>query len=171
LREVGLVQPDAALNPYVRIVGYVNIRDMLAERAPEDLPEDVAQVFQEGAACLAIGCFNASATMFRLCVDLATRNLLPADNANGLNRNVRQYLGHRLAWLFEHEYLPHRFRRLSTCIKDDGNDGAHQGTIGKEEAEDLLDFTRVLLQHIYTDPARITRAERRTADRRKEQED
>ncbi|MEO9303158.1 DUF4145 domain-containing protein [Acinetobacter pittii] len=39
---------------------------------------------------------------------------------------------------------------LSRCIKDDGNDAAHDGTIGETEANDLLDFTYELLERVYT---------------------
>jgi hypothetical protein len=43
------------------------------------LPANIENAFSEGAGCLSIECFNAAATMFRLCVDLATRPLLPVD--------------------------------------------------------------------------------------------
>lgn len=166
-RSGGLAGDGGVVNHYVRVGGYVNLSDMWAEQPPDDLPEAIERVFREGATCLAVGCFNASATMFRLCVDLATKDLLPAPNGGtGPNKKQREYLSLRLAWLFDHEHLPERLRRLSNCIKDDGNDGAHQGTLGEKEAKDLLDFTRVLLEHIYTEPARVARAEQRTNSRR-----
>jgi hypothetical protein len=47
--------------------------------------------------------------------------------------------------LFENDRLPVGLRELSACIREDGNDGAHAGTLTKEDAEDLLDFTHALL--------------------------
>ncbi|MGC2411606.1 MAG: DUF4145 domain-containing protein, partial [Stellaceae bacterium] len=94
---------------------------------------------------MSIGCNNAAATMFRLCVDLATRPLLPdaADPTNPQpNRRTRRDLGLRLTWMFDNNTLPATLRELASCIREDANDGAHVGNLIKEDAEDLLDFTR-----------------------------
>ncbi len=48
----------------------------MAALAPEHLPKDVKTAFDEGASCMASGCFNAGAAMFRLCLDLATKPML-----------------------------------------------------------------------------------------------
>ena len=113
---------------------------------------------------MSIGCYNAASTMFRLCIDLSTRAMLPAGDAEGLNSRVRRNLGLRLPWLFDNGILPEALRELSSCIKDDGNDGAHEGSLNKEDAENLLDFTYVILERIYTEPKRIQLAkERRVA--------
>jgi hypothetical protein len=74
-----------ALNNFVRIEGHVSLKDMAGEEPPEHLPPEIEAVFKEGATCLAVGCFNAAATMFRLSVDLATKSLLPTEDGNGLN--------------------------------------------------------------------------------------
>ncbi|NOY87164.1 MAG: DUF4145 domain-containing protein, partial [Deltaproteobacteria bacterium] len=103
--------------------------------------------------------------MFRLCTDLATRAMLPECEADGLNKKVRRSLGLRLPWLFDNDHLPETLRELSTCIKDDGNDGAHEGNLTKEDAEDILDFTFVLLERIYTEPKRIELANERRETR------
>jgi Domain of unknown function (DUF4145) len=71
-----------------------------------------------------------------------------------------------LQWLFERGYLPSDLRELSTCIREDGNDGAHAGTLTKQDAEDLLDFTRALLERLYTEPQRLRLAEERRRMRR-----
>jgi hypothetical protein len=49
---------------------------------------------------------NAAGTMFRLCVDLATRSKLPTKlidqpDAPGLNADIRSKLALRLKWLFD----------------------------------------------------------------------
>ena len=116
--------------------------------------------------CLAVRCYNAAGTMFRLCVDLATRSLLPHGEITGLNPKKRRDLGLRLPWLFANNHLPAALHDLSTCIKDDGNDGAHSGTLGKDDAEDLLDFTTALLERLYTEPEVLKLAKERREARR-----
>jgi hypothetical protein len=109
--------------------------------------------------------------MFRMCVDLATRSMLPSGEEAGLNAKTRRDLGLRLPWLFERGYLPADLRELSTCIREDGNDGAHAGTLMREDAEDLLDFTRALLERVYTEPERLRLAEERRVARRRERKE
>ena len=164
LRQKGLAKLDFAVNKIMRIEGHISLKDIASELPPEHLPSNIEAAFREGAACLAIGCPNAAGTMFRLCVDLATKPLLPQKDTDGLNNAVRRNLGLRLPWLLDRDLLPERLRDLSSCIKDDGNDGAHEGTLTEEDATDILEFTRVLLERLYTEPKRIELAkERRVA--------
>jgi hypothetical protein len=162
----GLESIHGSANRVVNVERYVSIQDQSSEQPPEYLPEDIERVFKEGAACMAIGCNNAAATMFRLCLDIATQNLLP-EQAEGLTSRVRRSLGLRLPWLFENGVVPEALRDLSTCIKDDGNDGAHEGTLSTEDASDILDFTYILLERIYTEPKRLEEAANRRSVRRK----
>ena len=107
--------------------------------------------------------------MFRLCVDIATRPLLPeADDSDSLQPNARQRrdLGLRLPWLFENGLLPAALTELAKCIREDGNDGAHIGILNKSDADDLLDFTTALLERLYTEPRRLELAEERRKARR-----
>jgi hypothetical protein len=106
--------------------------------------------------------------MFRLCLDLSTRALLPEANEAGLNNTIRRNLGHRLPWLFDNGRLPEALRDLSSCLKDDGNDGAHEGTLSEADAEDLSEFAFIMLERIYTEPKRIEIAKFRRQERRKE---
>jgi hypothetical protein len=104
--------------------------------------------------------------MFRLCVDIATKSLFPATDEKGLNSKIRRNLGLRLPLLFDNGLLPESLKELSTCIKEDGNDGAHVGNLTKSDAEDLLDFTTALLERMYTEPARLRLAKERRDSRR-----
>lgn len=165
VHKKGLLNLEQALNRFVTVEGFVSLKDRAGAEPPEHLPGDIEAVFREAATCLAVGCNNAAGTMFRLCLDLATRAMLPVD-APGLNASVRRNLGLRLPWLFNNGKLPEALRELSGCVKDDGNDGAHSGTLTVREAEDLLDFTRVLLERLYTEPARIQLAKERRDERR-----
>lgn len=153
-------------NEHVSIDSFVSLKDRAFVKPPEHLPRNVEAAFIEGATCLAAGCPNAAATMFRLSIDLATKVMLPPEEAPGLNAKVRRDLGLRLPWLLDNKILPEALRDLSHCIKEDGNDGAHAGTLTKEDAEDLLDFAFVLFDRIYTEPQRIEIAKERRQLRR-----
>jgi hypothetical protein len=85
-------------------VRFISARDNVPIKPPEHLPPETESVFAEGAACLPIGCYNAAATMFRLCADLTTRPLLPDEGDSAKpqpNGKQRRDLGLRLAWMFD----------------------------------------------------------------------
>ncbi|PSS68757.1 hypothetical protein AYI85_12865 [Shewanella algae] len=64
-------------------------------------------------------------------------------------------------WLFDNNRWPSSLRELAVCIRQDGNDGAHDGDLGEDEAEDLLDFTNLFLEEIYTGPEKIRLSQER----------
>jgi hypothetical protein len=166
VHKTGLINIEEAVNRFVNIEGTITLKDTAAVQPPEFVPEQIEAVFREGATCLAVGCNNAAGTMFRLCIDLATRALLPEEDVQELNARTRRNLGLRLPWLFDNGRLPEVLRELSICVREDGNDAAHAGTLTKEDAEDLLDFTAVLLERIYTEPKRLKLAQERREQRR-----
>lgn len=166
VHKVGLLKTQGALNKYVDVKGYISLKDCSSVEPPEYLPKEIESVFREGATCVAVGCYNAAGTMFRLCVDLATKSMLPAEDIVGLNAKTRRDLGLRLPWLFENGRLPESLKDLSSCIKEDGNDGAHAGNLSETDALDLLDFSAVLLERIYTEPERLRLAKERRDARR-----
>ncbi|MGL6487966.1 DUF4145 domain-containing protein [Aeromonas hydrophila] len=135
--------------------------------SPEHLPEEIKINFDEGAQCYSIGCFNAAATMFRLCLDKATKSFLPEDPATPPAK-IRRSLGFRMDWLFENGHLPVALKELAECIKDDGNDGAHEGILSKVDVDDLIDFTTSLLERLYTEPKKIELANERRLARRQQ---
>ncbi len=164
-----LVGVKGAVNNFMDVSGYVSLKDTVSELPPEFLPKIVEAVFREAVTCKAVQCFNASATMLRLCLDLATREKLPPiipEQDPTPNYRTRRDLGLRLPWLFDNKILPEDLRELSHAVKEDGNDGAHAGTITGIDVEDLLDFTRTLLERIYTEPARVKLARERRDARR-----
>ena len=95
IKKNGLVKFPDAVNNYMKIEDYINIKDIGADKPPEYLPKDIEAVFREGASCLSIGCFNAAGTMFRLCIDLSTRSKLPEGDIKGLNAKIKRDLGLR----------------------------------------------------------------------------
>ena len=162
----GILKFSDSLNNHMKIQSYISLKDKAGIEPPEFLPKEINAAFNEGSKCLAIGCYNAAATMFRLCVDLATRQMLPKAEEEGLTAKVRRDLGLRLPWLFKMSRLPDALHELSFCVKEDGNDGAHQGTIAREDADDLFDFTIALLERLFTEPERLRLAKERRDKRR-----
>lgn len=167
LRKTSLSNVTGSLNNYFAVEGFVSLKDFVREKPPEHVLPEIEAAFKEGATCLAVNCFNAAGTMFRLCIDHATRSLVPDTDKGGPEANVRRSLGLRLNWLFTNKILPENLKELSHCIKEDGNDGAHAGTLTKEDADDLLDFTKVLLERLYTEPKELELAKVRREERRK----
>ena len=156
-----------SLNEYFESEGYICLKDVGALAPPDHVPEAIANAFREGTTSVVTNCPNAAASMFRLVIDLTTKPLLPSDDdASGPNRKVRRDLGLRLPWLFANGRLPKDLEGLSSCVREDGNDGAHQGTLEKADALDLQDFTVALLERIYTEPERIRLAAERRIKRR-----
>lgn len=167
-----LVEWKNAVNGFMRIMGYVSLKDVATDLPPEHLPANIDSVFREAVTCKSVSCFNAAATMFRLCLDLATREKLPPVTAGAEaapNYKTRRDLGLRLPWLFDNNVLPEDLRDLSHAVKEDGNDGAHAGTMTAEDVDDLLDFTTALLERMYTEPTRLKLARERREARRKPQ--
>lgn len=148
------------VNEYVALVGFVSVKDHAGLLPPDHLPEKIKSAFEEAAKCLAIGCINAAATMFRLCVEFATEPLIPIGEDAPNQAKVRN-LGPRIDWLFENRLLPEALHELSTCITGDGNDAAHRGELTESDAEDLLDFTVALLERLYTEKERLRLAKER----------
>lgn len=164
-----------SLNQTFRIDRYVSLREVVTRKPPEHCPEPIPAIFEEAAVCMAVGCYNAAGTMFRLCLDAATRSLLPAQPvegedapAGGPNRRQRRDLGLRLRWLIENGSLAADLADLAEIVREDGNDGAHAGNLTKEDAEDLADFTELLLERLFTEPGRVALARARRLERREQ---
>ena len=154
-------------NDMVVIRSYINVTNFKKRPSPEHLPDPIAAAFQEGATCVALGCFNAAAAMFRLSLDLATKDLLPGEGVKDCDYSTRRFLARRLKWLFDNKKLPEALRELSSVVKDEGDTGAHDGTIDEATAEDLIDFAERLLTQLYTEPEKLKLAQERRAQRTK----
>jgi len=156
------------LNDFVNVRNYLSLRDEATVAAPDHVPKEIAAIFTEGATCQAVQCYNAACAMYRLCVDLTTKSLLPTANTpNGPNAQQRDKLFDRVNWLFDTGRLSATLRELSHCIRQDGNDAVHDGNVADAEAADLQDFTLHLLEDVYTSPERLRLATARRAARRK----
>ena len=160
-----------AVNLHMNVKSFVNISNLEARRPPEHLPKHIEAAFKEGAICLSVGCFNAAAAMFRLSLDLATKDLLPNEEVDGLDHPTRHFLARRLKWLFDNNKLSESLRELSSAVKDEGNDGAHDGSLDKNDADDLVDFAEAFLERLYTEPEKLRLAEERRKARRADTSD
>lgn len=133
---------------------------------PEHLPMEIETIFKEAAKCFSIGCYNAAGAMFRLCLDSVTKKIIEQNEALNPTSNDKKTIHNRLVWIFKNNILPSSLEDLSRCIKDNGNDAAHDGNLTKEDAEDLLDFSYILLERVYTEPYRIAAAIQKRSERR-----
>lgn len=158
-----------SLNELFEIEGHITLKDFGAAPTPEHVPEAIAIAFHEGAVSVVVGNWNAAGTMFRLAIDLGTKPMLPPDDVDGLNKQVRRNLGLRLPWLFDHGHLPNDLRELSSCVHQDGNDGAHAGTLRRADAYDLLEFATALLERLFTEPELLRLAKERREKRRQDE--
>ena len=153
-----------SINDVAYFVRHITARDRAVEPPPEHLPPEINHVIAEANQCISIGCWNASAAMYRLALDLATKTLLPEGDVP--NSKIRRSLGLRIEWLITNGKLARDLLELAECVKQDGNDGAHDGTLGQVEAEDLHDFVYRLLDRLFSEPERLRLASVRRAERR-----
>lgn len=155
------------VSDHFRLERHISIADIAAKASPSHLPPQISDAFEEGTRCLAIGCTNAGASMFRLCLDLATRGLLPnEEDEGGPSKHERRNLAPRLRWLFENQHLPSDMKELSAAVKEHGDEGAHDGWLDENDSEDLYDFAFALLERLYSNPARLAEAKQRREARR-----
>ena len=158
------------LEPRFRKIGFLDVSDLEGVTDPPDyLPPEIASAFSEGAKCMSIKCYNASAAMFRLCLDLATKPLLPNVTETAVpqpSKYERFNLGARIDWLIKQGKIPAALAGLAHSVRQDGNDGAHDGSLDDKDAADLLDFTIAVLERQFTEPERLRLAEVRRIQRR-----
>lgn len=166
LAEGQLPALGSSLDVFFKVAGPVTTKDNAGNDPPEHLPNDIDRAFREGATCCVVKCWNAAGAMFRLCIDLATKAKLPPEDRDDIKPYQRAKLSSRLAWMFDHSILPADLQSLSTCLREDGNDGAHDGTLSEADALDLEEFAIALLERLYTEPEKLKLAERRRKERR-----
>ncbi len=144
-----------SLNNVFKIEGFIGLRHNASHSAPDSVPENIKAVFEEAATCISNQCWNAAGAMFRTCVDLATKDMLPKENPKDLTSYQRNKLAPRIEWLFKKKKLPAELKKFANYIREDGNDSVHDGALKEEQARSLLDFTDLLLDRIYAKPAEL----------------
>lgn len=163
--ENGLERLGYAIDDMINGLEPLVLSPQFEEPPPEHLPTNIESIFKEGNKCMVSGCYNAAATMYRLCLDILTTEIVETNQLE-LPYKTNRSLGLRLKYLLDNSYLPEALRDLSECIKEDGNDGAHQGNLTKDDAWSVYDFCYLLLERFYTEPAKISIAKQRIQSRR-----
>ena len=160
-----LMEGDFAINNYIEVEGVVNLVPVNSSSVPKHLPGGIEKPFREALSCSAIQAWNAAGCMFRTTVDLATKEQLQKLQKKKPPKDLKQYLAKRIDWLFDIGHISEKLKDLSTCIRKDGNDAAHEANLGKEDIEDVCDFTTLLLEELYTTPVKIQEAIQRQQHR------
>lgn len=162
-------QSARALNDFFKVISFIAIKDFNAVKCPDFVPENIKTAFDEGASCLVVAAYNAACAMFRLSIDLATKDLLPSiEDAGGPTARQRNKLFYRIEWLAEKDLIGNDLLELASCVREDGNDGVHDGTLTEDDALDNLEFTEALLRRLFTESARVNIARSRREARRQD---
>ncbi len=161
-----IMKVEDSLNNFFTIDKFINVRDNMNHYTPEFIPDNIKEIFEEGDACLSIGCWNAAGAMFRLCVDLTTKDMISKETEEDIPQDVINKLAPRIDWLFAKDKIPSDLKDIASIIRQDGNDGVHDGTLERIDAINMLEFTTELLEDIYTRKAKKENANKRTKERR-----
>lgn len=110
----------------------------------------VKALYEEARSCASVNAFTAAAMACRkILMNLAV--------AKGAKENLKfvQYV----KFLSDNNFVPPDGKEWVEHIKDKGNDANHKiEIVSKEDGEELLYFTEMLLTFIYAVPARFKRA-------------
>ena len=139
------------MNDFIEIERVVNIVPINSSSIPKHLPEKIESPFREALACQSIQVWNAAGSMLRTTVDLATKEQLQKLQNKKPPKDLEKYLAKRIDWLFVIGHISERLKDLSTCIRKDGNDATHEANLGKEDVDDLCNFTTLLLEETVHD--------------------
>ena len=153
MKQIGLIEYN------FQIEGIVRVCDNVAILPPDFIPQNIKAVFEEAIRCLSMQCWNAAGAMFRACLDLTTKDKLE-------KKYHRNSLLKRIDYFFEDGKLSNDLEELANCIRKDGNDGVHDATLKKDDSFEILNFTVMLLEEIYTTPEKIKQAKEKR-DKRK----
>lgn len=120
----------------------VQLYPPLPQAVSAAVPERLRASFGEAVACFRCGTFTACAIMCRkamegLCVE---KNIKAGNLAAGLKK------------LKDEGVVDERLYRWADMLRVAGNEAAHDVnvTANKEDARDILDFTRALLEYVFT---------------------
>lgn len=139
---------------------------------PNHVPEKIKIAFDEASICYSNACYIACASMLRLCLDITTKELLQEFITSNTDENQKpknaemDKLYNRINFLIDKFLIPSDLRDFAHQIRLDGNDAAHDGSTAQVEAEDLMDFSILLLERIFTNKAQLKLAQDRRVARR-----
>ena len=121
-------------------------------KPPENLPEVVELYFEQGVDSLFQN-YDAAGAMFRTTLETALKIKFPKTKATDLKNRINEAVDQGnltpdlAAWAHE--------------IRLGGNDAVHDKPLSEEEAQDLRDFTELVLLYLFTLPEKLARAKAR----------
>ena len=123
---------------------------------PTHLPAKIEALFVEAASCMHAGAPRGAATMTRTTIDAAIQD------CGATGPDTKQ----RIASMAGR--LPQQLIDMAHELRLGGNDAAHEfkHNWSVEDAQELLDFLRQLLHHLYEVPRQLKAVQRKTARRR-----
>lgn len=110
--------------------------------------EEVQKLYDEARSCVKVGSHTAAAMCCRkLLMNLAVSREAEEDKS----------FAHYVAYLAEQGFLPTKSEAWLRYIKDKGNEANHEIRImSAEEAEQLIEFTGMILKIMYEYPAKLS---------------
>lgn len=126
------------------------------------VPGAIASSFQEALTCLQAGAHTAAAIMCRRTMEGICAN-------HGVTKGPLQK---RLEKLRDDGAIESRLFDWSEALRVAGNEAAHDvnDTISREDAQDLTEFCRALIEYIFTFAAHYQRFQERRAGRVREED-
>ncbi len=121
----------------------------------DGVPSNIARDFTEALRCQASG--------FPLAASLVGRRVLQAavQNRGGRGNNLKEEIES-----LDPNLLPDLYKKQAHEVRFVGNAAAHAEDVSKDEVEDLIGFTRQVLQHLYVMPEQVRVAEERRQAKR-----
>lgn len=122
-------------------LGPLEVQFPLAVDANPSWPAEVRDSYSEADACFKANAFNATAVMCRKTLEHICKEL-----------NVKGTLNESLEKLGKDGTVDTRILEWAHGLRGMGNVGAHAGTskVSREDARDILDFSRALIDYIFT---------------------
>lgn len=117
--------------------------------ATPNIPAPILDSFQEAGRCLSVNAPNACVAMLRNCLAAVV------EDKGSAAAIAKKDLYGRIEQMVTDGALFADFGEWAHHIRQNGNAGAHQekfAPIGKEQAEELLRFTRELIKFLYVQP-------------------
>jgi len=112
----------------------------------ESLKEEIRHLYNESRNCMAVNAYTAAV--------MACRKILmhvAVDKGDKPNKSFREYVDY-----LSSKYISPENKPWVDFIRDKGNDANHEIPLtSKEDAEQLIDFTEMLLKLIYEYPSKI----------------
>ena len=121
-------------------------------KPPEDIPEVVERYFKQGVDNLFQN-YDAAGVMFRTTLEIALKIRFPKTKAKNLNDRINNAV--------EQGNLTSDLAAWAHEIRLGGNEAVHDEPLSQEEAQDLRDFTELVLLYLFTLPEKLARAKAR----------